>query len=764
MSVTNNDNNLVGVTFGDCTLTELMGVGGMGAVYRAKQTSLKREVAVKVLLEDTSAAPGYKERFEREAETAARLEHTHIVPIYAYGTENGISYVVMRLLTGGTLSQRNKQRRAENKPLPSLGETAQLLEQLASALDYAHSLGMIHRDIKPSNIMFDTWGSAFIVDFGIVKICGSGTELTGTGVAMGTASYMPPEQWMDSKSLTPAADQYALAMVIYELVTGKIPFDAEDSDMPQLLYKAFNEMPEPPCEVRPDLPAGLDAVFLQALSKQPGDRFPSIAAFAVAFREAIQGHEGEATDYFTFPVEPRQVDMPTTVSRRSSARAYYTPSQVPTFAPPPTPFYRNPVIWGIGVVIVLLVAILAVLVLPRGGDAGVGLTATAVMVASNNTATRQAESDITATADALVALLPSETPTLTETPTATETLTLTSTPVPSETPTLTSVPTDTPTSTATDTPTLTATNTPTTTPTLTATTTPSDTPTLTPSPTPTHTPTLTVTATPGSGLVQDTTEGIPASPEYVIGNEMTALYAAPFPDANVLGMMQNVSLPIVGKLPDTSYVLVDSGEDLGWIQVTDPARIEGNMDGVAVMRLGPSLGGPSTPAAPVFRVGGLGAALRAEPTPDAEIVATVASVVLPIVGKTVDEHFLLVEYEGQQAWLRISPIIGRLEGDLTDVPIMGPTATPTVTPSPSPTSITGPVYRVGGLGAALRAVPRPDAAIVATVASVILPVVGKTPDGTYLLVEYEDQRAWLRVSPIIGRVEGDLADVPVVTP
>ena len=165
-----NVQNLSGQVFGQYELRELLGFGGMGAAYLGFQKSLERKVAVKVLFPGLAAEPGYIERFYREAKTAAALEHSHIVPIYDYGVQGDISYVVMRLLTGGTLEQRITQRMSADRPLPSYGEISELLKQLASALDYAHSRGVIHRDIKPGNIMFDDNGLAYIVDFGIAKL------------------------------------------------------------------------------------------------------------------------------------------------------------------------------------------------------------------------------------------------------------------------------------------------------------------------------------------------------------------------------------------------------------------------------------------------------------------------------------------------------------------------------------------------------------------------------------------------------------------
>jgi serine/threonine protein kinase len=155
-----NIQNLSGQVLGQYELRDILGFGGMGVVYRGRQTNLDREVAIKVLVPGLANEPGYVERFYREAKTAAGLEHSHIVPVYDYGVQGEISYVVMRLLTGGTLEQRITQRAGTDKALPSLGEISELLKQLASALDYAHSRGVIHRDIKPGNIMFDDQGQA----------------------------------------------------------------------------------------------------------------------------------------------------------------------------------------------------------------------------------------------------------------------------------------------------------------------------------------------------------------------------------------------------------------------------------------------------------------------------------------------------------------------------------------------------------------------------------------------------------------------------
>lgn len=303
--------NLAGQTLGQYELRDLLGEGGMGAVYRAFQRNLNREVAIKVLPASLAAQSGYMERFTREAQTSAALEHPNIVPVHDYGTQGGISYVVMRLLTGGTLAERLTHSIEEGRPLPSLIEIAQITKQLASALDYAHSHGVIHRDIKANNIMFDKQGTPFIVDFGIAKLVNATTALTGTGVAMGTPSYMAPEQWTGG-DIGPASDQYALAVLVYAMLTGKMPFEADSPY--QLMHKHMFEQPTPLMNYRADLPEAVQAVFNKAFAKFPTERYTNTSEFARALEGAVQENvEGrQQTGFFLTPLPPRKLNIPLT--------------------------------------------------------------------------------------------------------------------------------------------------------------------------------------------------------------------------------------------------------------------------------------------------------------------------------------------------------------------------------------------------------------------------------------------------------------------
>lgn len=278
--------NLVGSTLGQYELQEFLGKGGMGVVFRALQPRLSRHVAVKILSETQANRPEQVKRFHREAETSAQLEHPHIVPIYDYGTESDMNFVVMRLLPGGSLADHIEDVLLGKRTRANLQDISRLLQQIASALDYAHGRNVIHRDVKPSNVMFDDSGHAFLVDFGLVKLLdNSRSNLTGAGMILGTPAYMAPEQWRD-EPLSPATDQYALGVLLFLLLSGQLPFDGDSSPY---------ELMQQHCEVRPpevhllqrDIPPKVSAVIHRALAKTPAERYPTASEFATAFTEAI---------------------------------------------------------------------------------------------------------------------------------------------------------------------------------------------------------------------------------------------------------------------------------------------------------------------------------------------------------------------------------------------------------------------------------------------------------------------------------------------
>lgn len=446
-------NDLSGQTIGQFQLRELLGQGGMGTVYRAYQSTLKREVALKILPPQFALQPEYAERFTREAQTAAALEHAHIVPIFDFGTVNGLSYVAMRLLTGGSLADRLRQQAQTDGPLPSLVDVSDILKQLASALDYAHSKGVIHRDIKANNVMFDDQGSAFLVDFGIAKLLDGTTGLTGTGMAMGTPSYMSPEQWK-GEGITPAADQYALGVMVYAMMTGRMPFEATTPYV--LMNKHLNELPTPPQTWRADVPPAAKEVLDRALAKAASERFPNVTVFSQAFEQAISGVDSEKTEFFTRPVNlPRRALTPSPIPLTPSLSPMptVTPAAPPlvlpqatfkteTLPPKKLPLYRRPLVW-VGAVIALAVLGAAVLIPALNQNAAnTAATGTALFLASlpSETPTITHTATETSTATVIATTTPTDTPAASATPTASATQPLTATPEPSNTSTATATP------------------------------------------------------------------------------------------------------------------------------------------------------------------------------------------------------------------------------------------------------------------------------------------------------------------------------------
>lgn len=234
-------------------LHEKIGEGGFGVVYRAWQPVVQREVAIKVIKPEYANQSDFIRRFEAEAQMVAQLEHPHIVPLYDYWREPGGAYLVMRWLRGGSL-----QDRLTRGPL-SLNETVRLVEQIAAALTIAHRNDVIHRDLKPANILLDEDGNAYLTDFGIAKALVSGMQMTQEGALVGSPAYLSPEQ-IRSEPLSPKSDLYSFGLLLYEVLTGQLPFP-DDLSPSALIYKQLSE-PLPSLRViRPELPAALDEVL-----------------------------------------------------------------------------------------------------------------------------------------------------------------------------------------------------------------------------------------------------------------------------------------------------------------------------------------------------------------------------------------------------------------------------------------------------------------------------------------------------------------------
>ncbi|MGC1165527.1 MAG: serine/threonine-protein kinase, partial [Solirubrobacterales bacterium] len=251
---------VIGSTLAGYRLDALIARGGMGVVYRATHLGLERPVALKVIARELADREGFRERFLRESRLAASLDHPAVVPVFDSREVDGELIVAMRLVAGGDL-RRTIDREGPLAPARAIA----LLGQVAEALDAAHAAGIVHRDVKPHNVLVEG-DRAFLSDFGLAKALGeSGAQPSGASV-VGTAEYMSPEQWRGGP-VGPAADVYSLGCVLFEALTGVVPYARKEAD------------------TEPELPQGLDAVIERAVSKDPSERYPSAGALIAAARE-----------------------------------------------------------------------------------------------------------------------------------------------------------------------------------------------------------------------------------------------------------------------------------------------------------------------------------------------------------------------------------------------------------------------------------------------------------------------------------------------
>jgi hypothetical protein len=279
-----------GTLFGPYRIVATLGRGGMASVYRAHDPSLDRDVALKVLPPEFLHDPSFAERFRQEARVAAKLEHAHVVPVHAFGIEGGRPWMAQRLMPGGSLADQLK-----TGPLAP-ARVAAILSEIGSALDYAHAHGIVHRDVKPANVLLDDAGRAYLADFGIARLLEGSSVATATGLVQGTPSYMAPEQAMGERP-GPAADVYALAVMAFECLTGRVPFTGT-TPMAILMKHVSDPVPEvSSAEVAPPLAAALR----RGLAKAPGARWPSPGAFATALVAAAQTLPGADATPATLP-------------------------------------------------------------------------------------------------------------------------------------------------------------------------------------------------------------------------------------------------------------------------------------------------------------------------------------------------------------------------------------------------------------------------------------------------------------------------------
>ncbi|NJN67570.1 MAG: protein kinase [Chloroflexaceae bacterium] len=311
--------NLIGQTLGHFEILSELGRGGMGVVYQARQLNLNRIAAVKVLLPELTHDANYVARFHREAQNAARLEHPSIIPIYEVGQAGtDLHYIAMRYIKGETL--RDVMLREQ---VMSVHRAIELLTPIASALDYAHQHGVIHRDIKPQNVMITSDGAMYLADFGLARNMSETSGLTVTGMVMGTPEYMSPEQAQGLPTIGPSTDIYALGVILYQMVTGTLPFEAE-TPMALMAARIFHS-PRPPGDVVRGLSPAVENIIMRTLARNPDMRPTSAGEIITALRSAAGTPPGR---------EPLpEAEFKTTVVVPSHA----SPSGSPLGAVPPVP-------------------------------------------------------------------------------------------------------------------------------------------------------------------------------------------------------------------------------------------------------------------------------------------------------------------------------------------------------------------------------------------------------------------------------------------
>ncbi|HLJ36544.1 MAG TPA: serine/threonine-protein kinase, partial [Ktedonobacteraceae bacterium] len=428
--MTSNSNNLTGKMLGTCRIDKLIGQGGMGAVYLAQQIRPARYVAVKVLLPNLTAdSQVYKEflaRFQREADVIARLEHVNIMPIYEYGEQDSITYLVMPYLPGGSLRDKLAQQ-----PVPTLRDTVNYISQAASALDYAHAQHVIHRDLKPANFLLHNDGRLVLADFGIARLMQESNNtavstLTSTGMMLGTPEYMAPEMFTGNL-VDYRSDIYALGIILYQLLSGQVPF--RGNTFYSIANSHLQDAPPSIHVAHPALPVEIDEIIQTALAKKPENRFKSAGALAQALRNT-----------FSLTPETDMRSLPTIITASPSAPVVDTvrvanPKTDPTkvmpeplregltpvsFAQPVTPPVRpyiemrsrqQPLLLFIGILLVIVLIVGGVLIglqinKSNTGTGTTGTTTTISPVTHSTTATTPSNATATPTKQTLSPTIP----------------------------------------------------------------------------------------------------------------------------------------------------------------------------------------------------------------------------------------------------------------------------------------------------------------------------------------------------------------------
>ena len=318
----------VGTTFGKYKITGVLGKGGMGEVYEAYDNEIGRTVALKIIKSQFANDRKYRMRFERESHAAAKLQEPHVIPIHGFGEIDGCLFIDMRLVRGTDL-----QSMIDKAPLDPTRAVA-IITQIAAALDAAHAEGLIHRDVKPQNIIVTPADFAYLVDFGIAEVMGD-TRLTAAGAQIGSWAYMAPERFTDQE-ITPAIDIYALTCVLYESLTGQMPFHV---DSPEAVMAAHLAYPPPrPSVTNPKVPASFDDVIARGMAKEPDDRYGSAGALGRAANRALQG--GSRTSVGPMEYAPTQTRRGRHCRERRPIRSF--PTVFPPTGPRPVTYGERP--------------------------------------------------------------------------------------------------------------------------------------------------------------------------------------------------------------------------------------------------------------------------------------------------------------------------------------------------------------------------------------------------------------------------------------
>ncbi|MDV3128000.1 serine/threonine protein kinase [Mycobacterium sp. 21AC1] len=325
----------LGTRFGPYELRSLIGVGGMGEVYRAYDTVRERMVAVKLLRPEMAADPSFQARFRRESRVAARLQEPHVIPVHDFGDIGGVLFIDMRLVEGASV----KDLLQTSGPL-ELGRATSIVTQVASALDAAHADGLVHRDIKPENVLLTGDDFAYLVDFGIAHVGGE-ASVTMTGMVIGSSAYMAPERF-SGEPVGPPADIYALTCLLYESLTGRPPY--ESGDLRALMSAHMFSPPPRPSIMRRGIPRAFDDVIARGMAKDPSDRFGTAGELAKTARQAATGAASSSAPPLVATAPHPNPPPPST---REFSSVYPNPEHTgytpyPPSPPPPPPPVRAP--------------------------------------------------------------------------------------------------------------------------------------------------------------------------------------------------------------------------------------------------------------------------------------------------------------------------------------------------------------------------------------------------------------------------------------